>query len=84
MTRCINYGTIAGFVQAGGMTGRLDGGTVQLTDCINYGSCKAQGGDAAGMIAQNMKAVTLTGCINYGRHQLRKASTPSVPSYKLK
>jgi len=68
MTGCVNYGDIAGRVQAGGLLGKILTSTtsvVTLTDCANYGYVKAFDGNGAGIAAQLGKG-TLLRCANFG------------------
>lgn len=70
IANCINFGTISGLYNAGGIIGTITGGA--LTYCINYGDIRASSNAHAsvrlGGLAGNMSsALTHAYLVNYGR-----------------
>lgn len=63
---CVNYGTMFGTSNCGGIAGRCEENSI-TKNSINYGEVKANNVVGGGVVGANMFDSLVTNCINYGR-----------------
>lgn len=64
-SNCVNYATVQGKEDVGGLFGRYDRTGNSITSCANYGNVTATSKNAGGLVGY-FSSGTIQDCANYG------------------